>query len=263
MLESGILQATVTLPQPNNKTPIELRAPRFYAPQVSEMNFDFEQGGQFATAILKQAEEEWGDVVAALGPEAGKDVNILRLRINDQKDLLAEAGQDPELIRRVSEEARLVRQDIARLGKRHRGAILQRQLGRLTAIFNRLARAQAEGVELERFTGHIDRVQKIIDDGAEEAMNDADRHFTEMRDIFFAAAWRDDKYVTLWYERLKKEPYLFPDHAEFARLMLEGDEKLRAKDMAALRKLVSQMLDTRIAITANDATTELASIVKA
>ncbi len=263
MLESGILQATVTLPQAGGKAPIELRAPRFYAPQVSEMNFDMEQGGQFAAAVLKQAEEEWGDVVAALGPDAGKEVNILRLRLNDQKDLLEEAAQDPELIRKISEEARLIRQDIARVSKKHRGAILQRQLGRLTAIFNRLARAQAETAEIDRFTGHIERVQRIIDDGAEEAMADAERHFGEMRDIFFAAAWRDDKYVTMWFDRLKKEPYLFPDHAEFSRLMAEGDAKLQAKDMAALRKLVSAMLDTRIAITANDATTELATIVKA
>jgi len=262
MLESGILQATVSLPQTGGKVPVELRAPRFYAPQVSEMNFDIEQGGQFATAVLKQAEEEWGDVVAALGPEGGKEVNILKLRLHDQKDLLAEAGLDPELIRKVSEESRLIRQDIARLGKKHRGAVLQRQLGKLTAIFNRLARAQAEKEEIDRFTNHIERMQRIIDDGAEEAMVDADRHFAEMRDIFFAAAWRDDKYVGLWFERLKKEPYLFPDQAEFARLMQDGDDKLRNKDMKGLRQLVSQLLDTRIALTASDATTELATIVK-
>lgn len=263
MLESGILQATVTLPQPAGKAPIELRAPRFYAPQVSEMNFDFEQGGQFAAAVLKQADDEWGDLMAAIGPEAGKEVNVLRLRLYDQRELLAEAGQDPELIRRISEESRLIRQDIARLGKKHRGAILQRQLGRLTAIFNRLARAQAEKDEIERFTENADKVQKIIDDGAEEAMGDADRYFTAMRDVFFAAAWRDDKYVTMWFDRLKKEPYLFPDHAEFARLMHEGEAKLQARDMPALRKLVSAMLDTRIAIAANDTANELATIVKA
>lgn len=263
MLESGILQATVTLPQPTGKAPIELRAPRFYAPQVSEMNFDYEQGGQFAAAVLKQADDEWGDLMAAIGPEAGKEVNVLRLRLYDQRELLAEAGQDPELIRRISEESRLIRQDIARLGKKHRGAILQRQLGRLTAIFNRLARAQAEKEEVERFTENADKVQKIIDDGAEEAMNDADRYFTAMRDVFFNAAWRDDKYVTMWFDRLKKEPYLFPDHAEFARLMHEGEAKLHAHDMPALRKLVSSMLDTRIAIAANDTANELATIVKA
>ena len=263
MLESGILQATVTLPQPEGKAPIELRAPRFYSPQASEMNFDFEQGGQFAVAVLRQAEEEWGDLVAALGPEAGKDVNILKLRIADQKDLLAEAGQDPELIRKVSEESRLVRQDIARLGKKHRAAILQRQLGKLTAIFNRLARAQAEKEEIDRFGDHIERVQKIIDEAADAALPDAERHFAEMRDIFFAAAWRDDKYVGMWFDRLKKEPYLFPDQVEFTRLLQEGEEKQRARDTTALRKLVSQMLDTRIAISANDTANELATIVKA
>ena len=263
MMESGILQATVSLPQGGGKAPLELHAPRFYSPQASEMNFDLEQGGQFARAVLKQADEEWGDLMAALGPEAGKEVDILRLRIHDQKDMIEETGQDAELIRKISEEARLIRQDIARLGKKHRGAILQRQLGKLTAIFNRLARAQAEKEEVERFTNQVERMQRIIDDGAEEAMNDAERHFAEMRDIFFAAAWRDDKYVLMWFDRLKKEQYLFPDLAEFNRLMMDGEDRQRGKDMGGLRKLVGQMLESRIAITANDATTELATIVKA
>lgn len=262
MLESGILQATVTLPQPGGKAPVELHAPRFYAPQASEMNFDLEQGGQFATAVLRQAEEEWGDVMAALGPEAGKELSVLRLRIADQKDILQESGQDPELIRKVSEESRLIRQDIARLGKNYQGAILQRQLGKMMAIFNRLARAQAEKEEIDRFTNHGEKVQHIIDDGAPELLADAERHFAEMRDIFFAAAWRDDRYIAMWLERLKKESYLFPDQPEFTRLVHDAEEKLKAKDMQALRKCVSLLLENRIALTASDATTELATIAK-
>ncbi|MEQ1653304.1 MAG: Hsp70 family protein, partial [Hyphomicrobium sp.] len=209
MLESGILLATVTLPQTGGKASIELHAPRFYSPQAGEMSFDVEKGGQFANAVLRQAEEEWGDLMAALGPEAGKELDILHLRIHDQKDILQEAGQDAELIRKVSEESRLVRQDIARFGKKYRGQVLQRQLGKLAAIFNRLARGQAEKIEIERFENHADKAQKIIDDGAPEAFIDVDRHFAEMRDIFFGAAWRDDTYVTMWFDRLQKEPYLF------------------------------------------------------
>lgn len=263
MLESGILQATVTLPQTGGKASIELHAPRFYSPQAGEMSFDADKGGQFATAVLRQADEEWGDLMAALGPEAGKELDILRLRIHDQKDVLLEAGQDPEVIRKVSEESRLVRQDIARFGKKYRTQVLQRQLGKLTAIFNRLARGQSEKIEVERFENHADKVQKIIDDGAPEAFNDVERHFAEMRDIFFSAAWRDDTYVTMWFDRLQKEPYLFPDQVEFTKLVQDGDVKRSAKDIKSLRKIVAQLLDARIAITASDATTELATIAKA
>ena len=262
MLESGILQATVTLPQTGGKASIELHAPRFYSPQAGEMSFDAEKGGQFTSAVLRQAEEEWGDLMAALGPEAGKELDVLHLRINDQKDILQEAGQDAELIRKVSEESRLVRQDIARFGKKYRGQVLQRQLGKLTAIFNRLARGQAEKIEVERFENHADKVQKIIDDGAPEAFADADRHFGEMRDIFFSAAWRDDTYVAMWFDRLQKELYLFPDQVEFTKLVHDGNVKRSAKDIKALRKIVAQLLDARIAITASDATTELATIAR-
>ncbi|MEJ0063266.1 MAG: Hsp70 family protein [Alphaproteobacteria bacterium] len=260
MSDSGILQATVSLPQQSGRAPIELHAPRFYSPQAGEMNFDAEHGGQFAAALLRQAEEERGDLVAAAGPEAGKELSILHMRIGDQQEMLAEDSSDPEAIRKVAEEARLIRQDIARLSKKHRGAVMQRQLGKLTAIFNRLARGHAEKVDIERFESYVDKVQKIIDDGEELALPDAERHFADMRDIFFAAAWRDDQYVRMWFDRLQKEAYLFPDQAEFAKLSTEGKE---AKDIKALRKLVSQMLEARIALAASDTTTELATIVRA
>ena len=44
-----------------------------------------------------------------------------------------------------------------------------------------------------------------------------------MRDLFFSIAWRDKDYIYTWYKRLAGEPCLFPDPAEFAAMVKEGD----------------------------------------
>ena len=262
MSDSGILEATVHLDD-GVHGPLELKAPRFYAPQAGQVSFAGEQGVKFAASLLKQGDEEWGDLAGAAGPEGGPEVTVLRTRLMDQRETLNEAAQDPEILRRIAEETRFIRQDIARVGRKHRNAILQRRLGKMTAVFNRIARAHAEKAEAARFDNHAFKVQQIIDDGAPEAYDDADLHLTEMRDLFFNAAWRNADYIYTWFKRLASEPYLFPDAQEFAGMTREGEELVAKGDKAGLKNLVGKMLAARIALDASDTAGELATIVRA
>ena len=262
MSDSGILQATVSVTGAGG-VPLELKAPRFYAPQAGQVSFAGETGIKFATAIVRQGEEEWGDLAAAVGPEGGPEVQLLKMRLQEQSETLVEATSDPETLRRVAEEARFVRQDIARLGKKFRGALLQRRLGKMTAVFNRIARAHAGKTESARFDNHAEKIQKIIDDNVIEAYDDADLHMSEMRDLFFSVAWRDANYVLTWFKRLSGEPYLFPDTVEFAALVKEGEALQEKADPDAMRDLVKRMLVARIALGASDTAGELATIVRA
>ena len=261
MNDSGILQATVRIG--DGDKPIELKAPRFYAPQAGQVSFDKESGLQFALSILSKGDEEWGDLAAALGPERGPEIQLLRTRLTEQRETLKEAGQDPETIRRVTEEARFIRQDIARVSKKNRGPMLQRRLGKMQAVFNRVARAHAEKPETARFDNHAAKVQQIIEDGVPEAFDDADMHLSEMRDLFFSIAWRDPYYIYTWHKRLTSEPYLFPDKKEFSDMVQEGEDLMAKDDREKMRDLVSRMLSARIALGASDVAGELATIVKA
>ncbi|MDR3424027.1 MAG: Hsp70 family protein [Alphaproteobacteria bacterium] len=262
MSDSGILQATVTIARTEG-APLALNAPRFYAPQAGQVSFAGESGAKFATAIVKQGEEEWGDLAAAVGPEGGPEVQLLKMRLQEQSETLAEAFADPETLRRIAEEARFIRQDIARLGKKYRAALLQRRLGKMTAVFNRVARAHAEKDEAARFDAYAAKTQEILDAANAKAFDDADMHMSEMRDLFFSVAWRDKNYVLTWFKRLSGEPYLFPDAVEFAELIKEGETLGDQADPDKLRDLVKRMLAARIALGASDTAGELATIVKA
>ena len=266
MSDSGILQATVSLPRADQPAAdangVELRAPRFYSPQAGEVSFDPEGGLQFVRALLRQATDELEDVEAALGPEADRELAILEQRLEDQEEAIAEDGDDPEVIRRTAEETRFIRQDIARLTKRHQGVVLQRRLGKLSAIYNRVARERADPAEAARFDTHAAAVQKAIDAMDSAHAQEAERHLAEMRDLFFSAAWRDANYVTMWFRRLAEEPYLFPDQDEFDALTEEGTEAVSRNDMAALRSIVTKLLEARIAISPSDSAAELATIMR-
>ncbi|MDD3029697.1 MAG: Hsp70 family protein [Alphaproteobacteria bacterium] len=262
MNESGILQASVLI-QDESGTAIDLKTPRFYAPQIGQISFAGDDGVKFTSAIVTQGEEDWGDLAAALGPEGDPEVRLLKMRLQEQNETLHEFADDPETLRHVAEEARFIRQDIARIGKKHRDAVLQRRLGKMTAVFNRIARPHADQAENDRFDNHTAKVQEIIERGDESFFGDADLHLSEMRDLFFAIAWRDPDYVRAWFKRLSTEPYLFPDKDEFQRFVEEGESLSLPEKDEALRDLVKKMLAARIAMGASDTAGELASIVKA
>lgn len=258
MSEGGILQASVSLPA----NALELRVPRFYAPQAGEISFDGKNGISLAEAVLKRGDDEWGDLAAALGPDGGPEVALMKTRLQEQKEILEESAADPETIRKVVEETRFIRQDIVRLGKKYGIPMLQRQLGKMAAAFNRVVRANATKEEAAKFDGHVQAVQKIIDENDSDSLDTAALRMAEMRSLFFSIAWRDPDYIAAWFRRLSNEPFLFPDQKEY-REMLEEGEKLRAQgDYDGLRELVGRMLDARIALAASDIANEPATIVK-
>ncbi|QQR69592.1 MAG: Hsp70 family protein [Alphaproteobacteria bacterium] len=259
--DSGVLQANVSLPSMDGQPAISLRAPRFYSPQAGRVSFDPENGLRFAEAVLAQAEEEWGELSAALGPQGGHDLELLRLRLEDQGDQLREGSQEPEQIRQVSEEARFIRQDLARLAYRHRDITLKRRLGRMQAAFNRLARSFARPQEATMFDRCAGRVQQSLNEDDKQSLDEAESLLETMRELFFNAAWRDDAYVEGWYRRLAGRPWLFPNQEEFTELVIEGGEMLTRSDRMALRHLVSRMLDQRIDLEVAPTTSEPAGLM--
>lgn len=269
MDESGILRAAVLLPAHSDDdaadddgTPIELQTPRFYSPQAGAVAYDVKQGHPFTLAMLKQAEDDWGDLAAAIGPAAGSDIQLLKDRIDDQRMILHDAGEDAEVIRQVSEESRFLRQDIARAGARYALPLLQRRLGRLNAIFNRIARPFASAEELERFDTGSKEIQAIINENRDTDAAHGERRLEDMNDDFFDIAWRDRNFVRLWFNRLKHESFLFPDMTEFQSMVDAGTALLREGDDEALRSLVKRMFDIRVRLAASDTVSDPATLMR-
>ena len=258
MSESGVLQASVSLPASGFSLP----AKKFYAPQAAEMSYNGSTGHAFALALLARAQEEWGDLAAAVGPQAGPEITLLKTRLDEQGEILEESMDDPDTIRRVCEEARFIRQDTVRLGHKHMAPLLQRQLGKITAAFNRVARNKAEGQEKSTFDDLAAKVQKIIDASHDIAFPAAQLCLSDMRRIFFAVAWRDPDYVRAWFNQLARDTWLFVDHGEHKTMVEKGKNLMIGGDYDSLRELVMQMLESRVSLGASDIVNDLATIVK-
>jgi hypothetical protein len=140
--------------------------------------------------------------------------------------------------------------------------LLQRQLGKMIAAYNRVVRGKAQKEENERFDTYAQAVQKIVDDAEAETLDVAALRLGDMRNLFFTIAWRDPDYVLTWFRRLSNEPFLFPNQEDFKAMVAEGDKLRQAGDQDGLRDLVGRMLDARIALGASDVANELATIVK-
>jgi molecular chaperone DnaK len=258
MSDGGILQASVRFPDSG----FDLKAPRFYAPQAAQVSFDPTNGPLFARAVLARGEDEWGDLSAALGPEAGPEVQLLKTRLDEQKEILEESVDEPEALRQMVEETRFIRQDIARQTKKNAGPMTQRHLGKLQTVFNRVARAKADKKENDDFDTLAAQVQDIIDAKDPALFDQATLYMAEMRRRFFAIAWRDAGYIRAWFKRLGEASYLFPDKDELQGYIKQGEELIAANKDSELRDLVARMLDARITLGASDNASELASIVK-
>lgn len=259
MNEGGVLQTSVMLPA----SKMTLHAQRFYAPQAAEISYDGQPGHSFATTVLDRTQEEWGDLAAAVGPMAGPDIQLLKTRLDEQREILEESMDDADTVRRVCEEARFIRQDTVRLGHRHRAALLQRELGKVTALFNRAARSKAREEETKAFDALSAKIQKIIDANHDVAFPAAQLCLNDMRRIFFAVAWRDASYIKAWFEHLAKDSWMFTDKEEHDEMVEEGRRYLEGNNQNALRELVERMMDARLSLSASDMVHELANIVQA
>lgn len=257
--QGGVLQASVKIPSLGH----EVSAQRFYAPQDGQISYSGEDGQSFAKAILKRATEEWGDLAAAIGPQVGPDVSLLKVRLDEQKEILIEEAEDAEDVRRITEEARFIRQDTVRLGRKYTLELLQRQFGKMTAAFNRVVRGKALEEDKKAFDELAAHVQSAIDKEDEQSYATAQLCLAQMRRVFFTSAWRNADYVEAWYKRLTKDTWLFADEEEHNSLVEEGKKYQEAGDKEALRGLVVRMLDARISLSASDVVDELATVVRA
>ncbi len=256
MNESGILQASVKLPASD----LTLKAPRFYAPQAGQISYGGTSGEGFTKAILERADEAWGDLAAAVGPMAGPEFGILKTRLNEQFEILEESAGDAEMMRRISEDARFIRQDVVKLGQKYTPALLQRQLGKLQAVFNRVCRGKAKENENEAFDALAANIQKIIDGGEEKTFSEATFSLAKMRHLFLSVAWQNPAYVQAWFNRLSQESWLFADQKAFNAMVEKG--KKQSEDPEALRTIVLRLLDARVALSASDDVNDLATIIK-
>ena len=272
MNASGIMEATVELTIDGQ--PIMLDTPRFFAPQEGEQSFAGAEAVAFAESVLREAQAELDDINGAIGPAntgaqagAARDADLLRHRLAEQAEALRDAGGEAELIRQASEEARFIRQDLARLARKQGASVLQRRLGRLSAAYNRTARAEATADEVKEVARLTESLNATINSAGEAgiaaaAWYQAERDLLAIRRLFFAAAWRDPAYLRRWHAEAKAEPQFYPDRAEYETLMKSAEQAMAGKNDERFRAAMKALLAARVSLAASSSASDPATVVK-
>src|SRR5262249_39511141 len=109
MDESNIIRCDLNIPSVS-----QIFKGKYFAPQAGHQAFHGEEGQQLVSALLDDAEDHLAEAEGAIGKNVPRDLEKARSRLDAQRQQLAN-GADAEQRRGISEEARRIRQDLARL----------------------------------------------------------------------------------------------------------------------------------------------------
>ncbi|WP_081504211.1 Hsp70 family protein [Sphingomonas sp. PAMC 26621] len=223
---------------------IRLADKKFYVSQVGHKNFDGGDGQSLAASSLDRAQEALDETEAALGLSAAPVIAELRRRLARHRELLANSA-DAEARRSITEEARHILQDIAKL----RGLPDHRRPSLLADVMN-IEDDFAE-IAADASKPAVERMQ-TLGRTAREALSREDWDRTrqtveEMRSLLQRAYAEDPSYWHAFLERFTEQRYAALDKDLHDRLVKAGAAAVEQEDLAAVRSTVQAMARNRVA----------------
>jgi molecular chaperone DnaK len=259
MDDGGILTASVEVPE------IGLHFPerRFFVPQ-NEHTFEGERGTRLAASALDDAEHDLSRAEGIVGNGAGSELDRLRARLARQREELEQA-LDADANRSITEQARHLRQDVARLVDRpeHRAAALNSDLAELKSAFNYRGREIADSRQTKRFDALADSAAREIARGA-PGLDTAQQQLDDMRGVMRRALWSDPSFLAEIFNAVAEESFLAIDPELHARQVEAGRKALLRGDIEGLRDILFELIGNRMTPGAGgEAATVLATIMRA
>jgi len=257
MNDSGLLSATVELPLAGR----HFSAPNFYVDQAGHASFAGEEGERMAAHALDRAEREMTEFEEATGGSAGEAGEALRRRLATQRTALGNAG-DADALRAVTEEARHMRQTVARLAglPEHRAKVLRYGLAEVRTIFDQIARETADKRLARHFDSLLKEAQKRLKQDPPKSIEAVEQLVSEMEAVMLRSLWSDPGFVVYLFQDLRGERYLASDKARFDRLVAEGGKALDELAMEELRRITEEICRNQYAFGANRVAGKLASV---
>jgi molecular chaperone DnaK len=242
MNESGLIQCDLHIPAVS-----QIFKTKYFAPQAGHQAFHGEDGLQLVTSMLDDAEHELAEAETAIGGGSQGDIAHARDRLDAQRQQLKN-GADPEQRRGISEEARKIRQDLARacseIGARQ--AILARSIDDVKRRFDTFVRAEAERAAAERFDGLVRNAHSELSRADDGGLKNAERIKQELWSIYWAQGLRAPSFLVGLFRDLQRQRYLAMDKPLFDRHIAAGERALAKNDMNALRETIFDIWDNRV-----------------
>lgn len=231
--DSQLIRCSVEIPEQG----LHLRDHSFYVDDLARIDFG-RNGRAFATDALLAVDQSFDALSDSLRAHCQPEIAMLRHRLDQQLARL-QMVDDADGYRSITEEARLIRQEISRL--RHRPDL------RAAVLAGDLAETEQRARELtgimgpeahDRIRQHHATAQQAL---ADSQFKVAERAIDAMRTVLHAALVEQPDFLIRQFQHLSRERHAALDPARFDALVLRGQAAAAARSVPDLRRTIGEM----------------------
>ncbi len=231
--DNQLIRASVELPG----CALHLQDHSFYADDLAHIDFGTD-GRQFASEALLAVGVDLDQLRANAGSIFTREIDTLQAQLTDQVNRLRGA-YEADTFRSITEEARMLRQEVSRLRHKPRARTLEIEVA-LHELEQRRRRASGmlDFSGAEEIDGHLATAHTALAEGrhsvCERAMEAAEL-------VIARTVVALPGYFTHHFMRLRDQRHAAVDKARFDQLIALGNTAMAAGDESRLRQVVSDM----------------------
>jgi len=235
---NGLLSCRIDVPSISGS----FNADDMYVSAASHRNFEGGDGAAIAARNIALARGDLEALEGALGASVKDEALALRQRLA-RIDETFRLSHEADTYRSVSEEARLIRQEIAKLQARpeHQARVVRHELERAMSFYDDHLATVFENritVQLHRLAGSI---REALDRNTAAATRDARKAIEEIQQIIRDELHKAFDFWVMVFEKQAEQRHLAVDKALHDKLVRDGMSAVEARNQDALRMVLGQM----------------------
>jgi molecular chaperone DnaK len=217
---------------------------KMFTDQGAQLNFAGEDGNRIATSVLDVTQVELDRLQGTLGDRVGKQAADLQQRIHRQKQELANS-YEADTRRSITEEARTIRQEIAKIRENpaNVGLLVSADIQGAVAHFDQEVRPSCTPAVADRYDRLVRQAREEIALGK---IDDAKRSLSEMRSLTWEELNKQPAFVIASFRKLAQERHLAIDKALHDQVAQAGEASANRHDMNGVYSAMRQILDNRV-----------------
>lgn len=247
--DNQLIRASIELPGCG----LHLQDHSFYADELAHIDFG-RDGRQFASEALLAVSCDLDQLRVNTGSIFAREIDALKAQVDRQVDRLQQA-YEADSFRSITEEARMLRQEVSRLRHKPRARTLEIEMA-LHELEQRRRRGSAllDAASSAEIEGHIETARTALAEGrhsvCERAIDAAER-------VIARTVVAMPGFFTHQFTRLREMRHAAVDKARFDQLVALGQAAVAAGDESRLRQVVIDMDD--LLVRAGGRTTDAAA----
>jgi molecular chaperone DnaK len=220
---------------------------KMYVSTAGHKSFDGEDGLRLAADALRAAEGDVDQLERALGSLVAENVIALRKRLSTQIETLRLA-HDADTRRAVSEEARLIRQEVSRLKSRPEFSkeVVRAEIDELMESYS----IDLAPVVDTKINTQVNRLAGLARDALQKegphAANDARQSLDEIRALIIGALAKKSDFWIGMFEDMANRRHQAVDKKKHDDLVRKGEAAISKDDIDELRHATALMRDNMV-----------------